>query len=147
MRQNWEVVSRAKIFFFWRGFDECFYPLLMSAFNSIAFIFHKATKGFQSLSIKSTQANPWDGLIASSSLHSFVPLSRRSLRRHPHPSQTLVVVLLIFVTLVVSIFGGGLRRKSDLNVTRNCLDMLPYKTKPMAALIKARRSMVSPKRE
>lgn len=81
------------------------------------------------------------------SLHSFDAFILKRLRRYSHFSQTTVVVLLMFVTLVISIFCGRLRRKRDLNVTLNCFDMLPYKTKPIAALIKARRSIVSPKSE
>ena len=58
-------------------------------------------------------------------------------------NQTHVVVKR--VTRVISMLPNRFLIKSDLNVVRNCFDIRPYKTKSMAAFIKAKRSINSPK--
>ena len=60
-------------------------------------------------------------------------------------SQTHVVVTP--VTRVISIRDTGRLIKTDLKLVRNCFDIRPYSTKPIAALISASKSIISPKIE
>lgn len=57
-------------------------------------------------------------------------------------NQTQVVVKR--VARVISMLPKRLFKNNDLNVVRNCFDMRPYKTKSMAAFIKANKSIISP---
>lgn len=56
------------------------------------------------------------------------------------------VVLFKLVIRVISSRDKRLSKKTDLKLVRNCFDINPYNTKPMAALISANRSITSPKR-
>lgn len=58
-------------------------------------------------------------------------------------SHTQVVVSR--VVLVISMLPKRFLKNSDLNVVRNCLDIKPYKTKSIAAFIRANKSINSPK--
>lgn len=58
-------------------------------------------------------------------------------------SHTHVVV--IPVIRVISIVEIGFLKNTDLKLVRNCFDIRPYSTKPIAAFINANRSMTSPK--
>lgn len=49
------------------------------------------------------------------------------------------------VVRVNSMLPKRLLKNNDLNVVRNCFDIRPYRTKSMAAFIRAKRSINSPK--